>query len=115
MTKKSVSKVSRSVRPTAKRSDAKKVATKSAARSTPSRTEEQTRGGGIFRQIVESVMQQRKMFTSEDIVMQSQASDRHSRRTLAFLVENNALKVNRDERPYRYQIASREQLKRFAK
>lgn len=121
MTKKSVSK-SRSSRAAnrqparaMKSTGTKKVAAKSAARSTPVRSETQARTGEIFRAIVESVLQQRKVFTSEDIMMQSNSSPRHSRRTLAFLVENNALKVDRDERPYRYQVASREQLKRFTK
>jgi hypothetical protein len=115
MTKKSVSKSRHPVR-TARSSGGKKAAPKSAARrSTPSRSENQTRTGEIFRAIVDSVLQQRKVFTSEDIMMQSNSSPRHSRRTLAFLVQNNALKVDREERPYRYQIASREQLKRFTK
>lgn len=71
--------------------------------------------GEIFRSIIDSVLSQKRVFTSEDIVSKSKSSPRHSRRTLAYLVKHNALSVNRSERPYRYQVASREQLKQLVK
>lgn len=84
------------------------------ARGVEKRTEV-SKVGEIFRSIVDSVLSQKKVFTSEDIVSRTKSSPRHSRRTLAYLVKHNALSVNRSERPYRYQVASREQLKRLTK
>lgn len=110
MAKKAVSKASKSAKsakPATKTAKPKTMATKRAA------VIEKT--GEVFRSIVGTVLaNSQKVFTSADVVRKARSSARHSRRTLAFLVKNNALSVNRTERPYRYQISSREQLKRFA-
>lgn len=82
-------------------------------RAVEKRTESKV--GEIFRSIVDTVLTQRKVFTSEDIVSRTKSSPRHSRRTLAYLVKHNALSVNRTERPYRYQVASRDRLKSLSK
>lgn len=120
MAKKAVSKATKSAtktktaKPTKSAKSAKGAKPKTmAAKRAVAATVEKT--GDIFRSIVGTVLSsQQKIFTSADVVRKSKSSPRHSRRTLAFLVKNNALSVNRSERPYRYQISSREQLKRFA-
>lgn len=119
MAKKPTKKVSTSKKATksSTKSKPKTMATKRARGTSERRAVKSavSKTGAIFRSIIDSVMSQRKMFTSEDIVVKTKSSPRHSRRTLAFLVKHNALSVNRTERPYRYQVASREQLKRLSK
>lgn len=108
VSKKPASKSAKSAKPATKSAKPKTMATKRAVA-----TIEKT--GDVFRSIVGTVLSNsQKIFTSADVVRKAKSSPRHSRRTLAFLVKNNALSVNRNERPYRYQISSRDQLKRFA-
>lgn len=111
MAKKAVSKTksAKSAKPATKSAKPKTMAARRAVATTTDKT------GDVFRSIVGTVLSSpQKVFTSADVVRKSKSSARHSRRTLAFLVKNNALSVNRTERPYRYQISSRDQLKRFA-
>ncbi len=112
MAKKAVSKAktksAKSAKPSTKSAKPKTMAARRAVATTD-------KTGDVFRSIVGTVLSSpQKVFTSADVVRKSKSSARHSRRTLAFLVKNNALSVNRTERPYRYQISSRDQLKRFA-
>jgi hypothetical protein len=117
MAKKPEKKSSVSKAKTSSKSKPKTMATKRAKGGVEKRTVRAAvaKTGAIFRSIVDSVLTQKRVFTSEDIVSRSKSSPRHSRRTLAYLVKHNALSVNRSERPYRYQVSSREALKRLSR
>lgn len=69
--------------------------------------------GEVFRSIVSSILARKNQFTSTEIAEDAEASPRHSRRTLAKLVEKRVLRVQRGPAPFVYTVAKRDSLRRM--
>jgi len=66
----------------------------------------------VARQIVRGILaSKKKTFTSTEIAEITDASPRHSRRTLAALADQRILTVNRAVAPFVYTVAQRERLR----
>lgn len=75
-----------------------------------------TPAGRVFRSIVSTILNsQKKTFTSTEIADLSNASPRHSRRTLSQLTRASVLTVNRVAAPYKYSVRSRTSLRQLGR
>lgn len=83
------------------------------ATSRKNRTPTPSPTGEVFRSIVSSILARKNEFTSTQIAEASEASPRHSRRTLAELAQKRVLKVSRDSAPFTYKVSQREALRRM--
>jgi len=81
--------------------------------ATPRKTRNAIPTGEVFRSIVSSILARKTEFTSTEIAEASEASPRHSRRTLAELAQKRVLRVQRGSAPFTYTVAQREALRRM--
>ena len=69
-------------------------------------------GPTVRKSIVSAILSTRKKtFTSTDIAEASNASHRHSRRTLSVLADQRILIVERTQAPFQYRVVNRDRLR----